>query len=107
MLTNFILRTQWRILFGHLDQNEVFTFYKQNIKTVNVQKTDLPGLCNSTIIAKNSLRIQKSAQMTGTAGMAQLAKRLGLDLTNTLAGDVKLLAHLLQRAGATVVQTKA
>src|SRR5439155_6093005 len=36
--------------------------------------------------------------------VAQLAQRLGLDLADPLARDVELLADLLQRPGATVLQ---
>ena len=37
----------------------------------------------------------------------QLADGLGLDLADTLTGDTEVAAHLLQRAGAAIVQTKA
>ncbi len=36
--------------------------------------------------------------------MTQLAQCLGLDLADPLAGDVELLANLLQRAGSAVLQ---
>ena len=39
--------------------------------------------------------------------MAQLAQGLGLDLADTLTGDVELLAHLLQGAGAAVLDAEA
>ena len=38
--------------------------------------------------------------------MAQLAQRLGLDLADTLTGDVELLADLLERAGMTVLDAE-
>ena len=41
------------------------------------------------------------------AGMAQFPQSLGLDLTDTLTGDVELLAHFLQSAGAAVLDTEA
>ena len=39
--------------------------------------------------------------------MTQLAQRLGLDLTNALAGDTESLAHLLQRQLASVDEAEA
>ena len=39
---------------------------------------------------------QKAAQALGSAWVAQLAQRLGLDLTYSLARDVELFAHLFQ-----------
>ena len=39
--------------------------------------------------------------------MAQLAQGLGLDLADAFAGDIELLAHFLQRAGAAVLDTEA
>lgn len=44
-----------------------------------------------------SLSIQKAPQLSRTAGVLELAKRLGFDLANPLAGDVELLPNLLQR----------
>ena len=35
--------------------------------------------------------------------MAQLPQGLGLDLADALTGDVELLAYLLQRAGAAIL----
>ena len=37
--------------------------------------------------------------MAGAAGMAELTEGLGLDLADTLTGDIKLLAHLLEGTG--------
>ena len=45
--------------------------------------------------------------MAGTAGMTQLAQRLGFDLTDALTGDLELLADLLKRMAAAVVQAVA
>ena len=56
---------------------------------------------------KRDKSIQKALQMAGAAGMAELAEGLGLDLADTLAGDVELLTHLLKSAGAAVVETEA
>ena len=42
--------------------------------------------------------------MPCTAGVTELAERLGFDLTDSLTGNVKFLADLLQRPGTTVVQ---
>ena len=39
--------------------------------------------------------------------MAQLAQRLGLDLADTLAGYVELLADLLEGAGTAVLDAEA
>ena len=39
--------------------------------------------------------------------MAQLAQGLGFDLADAFAGDIELLAHFLQRAGAAVLDTEA
>ena len=39
--------------------------------------------------------------------MAQLPQGLGLDLADPFPGDIKLLAHLFQGAGAAVLQAKA
>ena len=39
--------------------------------------------------------------------MAQLPKGLRLNLADTLTGHIELLAHLFQRAGASILQTKA
>ena len=38
--------------------------------------------------------------------MTKLAQSLCLDLTDTLTGDIKLLAHLFQCSGTTVIQAK-
>ena len=39
--------------------------------------------------------------------MTELAQRLRLDLAYALAGDIELLAHLLEGAGASVVKSEA
>ncbi|MNW01094.1 hypothetical protein D3C71_1966830 [compost metagenome] len=39
--------------------------------------------------------------------MAKLAKRLGLDLTNTLTGNAENLAHFLKRSCTSIIQTEA
>ena len=44
--------------------------------------------------------------MSGAAGMAELAQRLGLDLTDTLTGDIVLRAHLFQGAGVSVIKAE-
>ena len=38
--------------------------------------------------------------------MTKLAQGLCLNLTDTLTGDIKLLSHLFQSSGTTVIQTK-
>ncbi len=50
---------------------------------------------------------RKSLQLLAAAGVAQLAQGLGFDLADALAGDVELLADLLQRAGAAVLEAEA
>ena len=45
--------------------------------------------------------------MACTTGMTELAKRLRLDLTDTLTRNVKLLTNLLKRTGTTVVKAEA
>ena len=54
-----------------------------------------------------SYLVQEIFQLLASGGMAQLPQGLGLDLTDTLTGDVELLAHFLQRAGAAVLDAKA
>ena len=51
--------------------------------------------------------VQEVLQLLGAAGMTQLTQRLSLDLADTLAGDMELLAHLFQRTGAAVLDAKA
>ena len=51
--------------------------------------------------------LQVVLELAAAGGVAKLAQRLGLDLADALAGDVELLAHLLQRAGAPVLQAEA
>src|SRR5690606_24075386 len=43
------------------------------------------------------LPLEEALQLVRAAGVAELAKGLGLDLADPLAGDVELLADLLQR----------
>ena len=54
-----------------------------------------------------ALSIQKVLQLFAAAGVAQLAQGLGLDLADTLTGNIELLAHFLQRAGAAIRQIEA
>ena len=51
--------------------------------------------------------VQVVLQLAAAAGMAQFAQGLGLNLTDALAGDVELFAHLFQRAAAAIVQAEA
>ena len=46
-------------------------------------------------------------ELAAAGGVAQLAQRLGLDLPDALAGDVELLAHLLEGTGAPVLEPEA
>src|SRR3990170_4840799 len=51
--------------------------------------------------------LQVAAQLARTTRAAQLAQRLRLDLADPLAGDVELLADLLERPGTPVLQPEA
>src|SRR5579884_1984983 len=51
--------------------------------------------------------VQVILQLAAAAGMTQLTQSLGLDLTNTFTRYMELLANLLERATAAIVQTKA
>src|SRR6202000_551660 len=42
------------------------------------------------------LLVEEGAQMLASRRVAQLAQRLGFDLTNPLAGDIELLADFLE-----------
>jgi len=46
-------------------------------------------------------------ELAAARGVAQLAQRLGLDLTDALARHVELLAHLLEGPGAPVLEPEA
>ena len=51
--------------------------------------------------------VQEILELLGTGGMTELSERLGLDLTDTLTGDVELLADLLKGAASAVLKTEA
>ena len=51
--------------------------------------------------------LQVVLELAAARGVAQLAQRLGFDLADALARHVELLAHLLERAGAAVLQAEA
>src|SRR5690349_3702920 len=51
--------------------------------------------------------VQVVPQLAAAGGMAELAQRFGLDLPDALARDVELLAHLFERAVATVDEPEA
>ncbi len=57
-------------------------------------------------ISIQAFNLQKAVQLAQSCGMAHLAKRLGLNLADAFARDIKLLANLFQRAGVAVAQTK-
>ena len=44
------------------------------------------------------LRLEESLKLTKAGGVAHFAERFGLDLTDTLAGHLELLTHLLERS---------
>src|SRR5262245_30450922 len=46
-------------------------------------------------------------ELAAAGRVAQLAQRLGLDLADPLAGDVELLADLLEGPGAPVLEAEA
>src|SRR5512146_558715 len=50
--------------------------------------------------------LQVVLELAAAGRMAQLAQRLGLDLPDPLAGDVELLADLLEGPGATILQAE-
>src|SRR5579864_2320085 len=50
---------------------------------------------------------QVIAQLLGSAGMPQLAKRLGLDLTDSLPSDAEFTTDFLQRTLASIVEPKS
>src|SRR5262245_33449887 len=58
-------------------------------------------------IAKSGAVVEECAQPMATAGVPQLAQRLGLDLSDALARDREILADLLQRVLASVVEPEA
>ena len=49
---------------------------------------------------------QKAVQLADARGVAHFAERLGLDLPDAFPGDAELLPNFLERARATVAQTK-
>src|SRR5450756_1937723 len=51
--------------------------------------------------------LQVVLELAGAARVAEVMQRLPLDLADPLAGDVELLADLLKRAGAAVLQPEA
>src|ERR1022692_5064256 len=53
-----------------------------------------------------SFDLQKTVQLPQARGMAHLAERLGLNLPDAFAGDIELLADLLQRARVAIPQAK-
>ena len=50
--------------------------------------------------------LQVVLELAAAGRVAELAESLGLDLADPLAGDVELLAHFLQGAGPTVLQSE-
>src|SRR6478752_7158709 len=53
------------------------------------------------------LGIEEAVQLADTRRVAHLAERFGLDLTDALAGDLELLADLLERAAVAVHEAEA
>src|SRR6185436_18628677 len=51
--------------------------------------------------------LQVVLELPAAGRVAQLAQRLGLDLADPLAGDVELLADLLERSGTPVLEAEA
>src|SRR5690606_14727978 len=49
--------------------------------------------------------IQEAGQLGATAGLLELADRLGFDLADTLAGHLENVAHFFQRVAVAVAQT--
>ena len=48
----------------------------------------------------------KALEMSCTAGMAKLAQRLCLDLTDTLTSDIEFLSDLLEGTRSAIVETE-
>src|SRR5215218_3320399 len=55
---------------------------------------------------RSVLLLQIVLELPAAARVAELAQRLCLDLPDPLAGDVELLAHLLERPGAPVLEAE-
>ena len=53
-----------------------------------------------------SVSLDQAVQQGQALAAVQLADRLCLDLAHALTGNAKVAAHLFQRAGAAIVQTK-
>ena len=51
--------------------------------------------------------IQKILEDLGSGWMAKLAKCFCLDLAHAFAGNVKFLAHFLERMGTAILQAEA
>ena len=52
-------------------------------------------------------KLEKTLQDTEPNGVAQFAKRLGFDLANPFARELKFLTDLLQRASAAIIHPEA
>ena len=53
------------------------------------------------------ISLDKAVQQGQALAAVQLADGLCLDLADALTGDAEVAAHLFQRAGTAIVQTKA
>src|SRR5690606_29443371 len=72
----------------------------QQVREGGIRKTPAgPGFSGSLV--------EEGAQMLASRRVAQLAQRLGLDLTDTLAGYIELLTHLFKGVVSVHVDTEA
>ena len=87
-----------------------FLHYHDFFVQYNVFDSDF--LCNrqnyNTDMTQTArISVYKSAQMSCTAGVTQLAQRLRFYLTYTFTGNVKFLADLLESTASAVVKPEA
>ena len=73
-------------------------------KLISQQKIKTAESTDPTIFILSLL--QEISDPLTSHGISKLSQCLRLDLTNTLTGDIELLANLLQCAGMSVLQTE-
>src|SRR4029453_7196551 len=89
------------VWWAHLDSNQDRTGYEPGALPIEVWAR------RSTDPRASGSRFQEAPQLLGARGMPQLSERLGLDLTDALAGDREVLAHFLERVLAAVGEAEA
>src|SRR5690554_8126473 len=70
-------------------------------------EAETPGKPCVSIGTAVCLLVEEAAQVIAAGWMTQLAQGLGLDLTDSLAGDVELLADLFQRVVGVHIDAEA